>query len=467
MASVVYAALSLWMNVASRGFLEADGVTHYLYARFAFSTPAYFADVWARPVRVLLHAIPAQLFGLFGVRATSLACALAVAWLTFAIARRLGWRRPQLAGFFVLAQPLLFLHSFSELTELPFALLAAVAFLLLLDRRWPWFAIVCGAMPAARPEGVAFLLLAVVLLLLHRRARWLPLVALPILAWNTAGWILWGTNAGPWHRWLIDQFPYAAESLYAAGPWWRYLAVLPTVVSPLVVPAVLIGTVGTFRRAPGETSINTRVPLVGSLPDCWLIALIPWGILAVHSYLHARGRMSSSGEPRYLLSAAPYWALLAHRGWLLIADRFELRRPERWAVAIALLPIVIDLTYPVLPLRPQPDARLAERIAAWYETWPGRDAYPRLCATHPLIYYYTDEPPQDVTAAFVRNPPPGIVFIYDSMYASYNSNPERKVTPAMFEAAGWTELPTDFALKDQDWRAYVSPRSVPIATMRR
>ena len=35
------------------------------------------------------------------------------------------------------------------------------------------------------------------------------------------------TFAGPWPRWLIDHFPYSAQSLYPPGKIYRYLAVLP------------------------------------------------------------------------------------------------------------------------------------------------------------------------------------------------------------------------------------------------
>jgi hypothetical protein len=57
--------------------------------------------------------------------ALALTCA-AVAYL-IAVGQRFRW--PALAAIFTLAQPLVFLHSFSELTELPFAATIALAFL--------------------------------------------------------------------------------------------------------------------------------------------------------------------------------------------------------------------------------------------------------------------------------------------------------------------------------------------------
>lgn len=454
-ATIVYAILSTAMSFASNAFLEADGVTHYLYARFAFDVPAYFVDVWARPVRMLVHAVPAHLFGLHGVRAASLLCAIACAWLTYALARQLKWSRPALAGFFVLAQPLFFLHSFSELTEVPFALLAAAAFLLMLRRSWPAFALVCGTMPASRPEGLCFVLLAIVMLTLHRRYRWLPLVVLPLLVWNTLGWWLYGSESGPWQRWLIDHVPYSNHSLYPSGRITRFMEVLPTVVSPLVLPAIFIGTVGLFTRRSDDES--TTPLLTWRLPDAWLIALIPWGILAFHSVLYATGRMSSSGEPRYLLAATPFWALLAARGWTMMADRFRWRSPERWAAVIALVPIAANCGWRVIPLREQPDARLAHEIIAWYHASPLSKSHPHLYATNPLVLFAADTLPQDSSRTMIARCPPGSIFIYDSLYASFNADARMRVAPQAFLDAGWKPVPTEFGLPNQTWIVFVTP----------
>src|SRR5438105_1417514 len=115
----VFAALSLWAAIASAGFLEADSCTHYLYARFAVGELHYLVNVWGRPLVTALYAIPAALFGRLGVRVTSLLVALSIALIAYRIARLQQFRWPALAFIFTLGQPLVFLHSFTELTELP------------------------------------------------------------------------------------------------------------------------------------------------------------------------------------------------------------------------------------------------------------------------------------------------------------------------------------------------------------
>ena len=128
-----------------------------------------------------------------------------------------GWRWPVLALIGTLAQPLVFLHSFSELTELPFALLLALAFWAYQRKQWFWLAAVAGLLPLSRPEGFGFVLLVGLALVCHRRAWWLPVLVVPLLGWDLSGWVLYG-RPGPWWHWLIDNWPYAETSLYDRGP---------------------------------------------------------------------------------------------------------------------------------------------------------------------------------------------------------------------------------------------------------
>src|SRR5437867_1856308 len=121
-SALVFATLSLILAFKSQGFLEADACTHYLYARHVFEEPHFLVNVWGRPVCTGWYAIPARLAGRVGARASSMLMALGLAAVTYRIAKLQGYRWPVLAFMFVLAQPLVFLHSFSELTELPFAL---------------------------------------------------------------------------------------------------------------------------------------------------------------------------------------------------------------------------------------------------------------------------------------------------------------------------------------------------------
>src|SRR5215218_2895177 len=186
-AIFTFTVLSLAVSITSDGFLEADGCTHYQYAKFAFSEPHYLINIWGRPVCTALYALPAQIGGRFAVRCTSLLLAIALSFVSYAIARKLKIRRPELAVIFTLAQPLVFLHSFAELTELPFALLLGLAFLAFQHKRWLAFAIIESILPLSRPEGFGFVILAAIALLAGRRWWWIIVLPIPVLIWSFVG----------------------------------------------------------------------------------------------------------------------------------------------------------------------------------------------------------------------------------------------------------------------------------------
>src|SRR4051794_6478045 len=76
--TIVFAACSITAAVKSSGFLEADGCTHFQYARFALGEPHYLVNVWGRPFATAVYALPAGLGGLVGVRLMSPAVAIAI-----------------------------------------------------------------------------------------------------------------------------------------------------------------------------------------------------------------------------------------------------------------------------------------------------------------------------------------------------------------------------------------------------
>src|SRR4051812_3047011 len=181
-AIVIFAVFSTTAAIYSHGFLEADGCTHFLYSRFVWEEHHLITNVWGRPFCTAIYAIPA-LFHRQGVRTASMIMAVGISLLTFHIAKRQNYRLPALAGIFLLGQPILFLHSFSELTEIPFALLVTIALWAYQTRRFVIMTIIVALMPTARPEGFGFIVLAMAALFLHRRWYLIPILGLPLALW--------------------------------------------------------------------------------------------------------------------------------------------------------------------------------------------------------------------------------------------------------------------------------------------
>lgn len=458
-AAVLFSVLSLWAAVTSEGFLEADACTHYLYARFALAEPHYLVNVWGRPLCTAIYALPAALVGRIGVRVTSLLLALACAWIAHRIAKAQGYRWPALAFVFTLAQPLVFLHSFSELTELPFATLIGLAFWMYQKRWWGAMALLAGLSPLGRPEGFGFIFLAAGALVLHRRFRWLLVLPLPLILWNHAGWVIYGQH-GPWWMWLPNNWPYAAESLYESGNLAHFLILLPVVTSPILFPAMFIGVWRSFSEIASLKNHAQRCQA--------LIAFIPLLILAVHSILYWRGMMASNGELRYMLVVAPFWALLAAKGWQWIFEEFNWRRPFRWAAVAAIAPVLANFAFPVLPLALTDDWLLARRIANWYRSSDACHEYPTLISAHPAISYFLDISPATSQwhQRILADPPADALVIWDPIYSIFNADAARSITKDQLLRAdwrtweeGWRQMDDDGPVSAGEWEMFVSPRS--------
>jgi hypothetical protein len=207
-----------------------------------------------------------------------------------------------------------------------------------------------------------------------------------------------------------------------------------------------------------------------------LIAAVPLMIFVGHSVLYALGKMASNGELRYMLIVAPFWALLAARGWEWVWERFVLapspgtpresrgegsyaknegagmkdegggpdpsfrphpsslgwRAPFRYAALAAIAPVFANLGYKVLPLVQTEDWKTAARIAEWYKTSGVAKDYPYIMAAHPGIAYALDwsllDPRLvDWSLSNVERHPPGTVLVWDWIYGEHNADRHKSV----------------------------------------
>ena len=262
LAMAVFAGFSVYFAYHSQSDLEADATTHFLMSRFAPREFHYYASVWGRPLCTLTYATVAWIGtpdeGRFAARLVSLVMALAVSALTYRISKRQKYPLPVIAGIAMLAQPIFFFHSFSELTEIPFTLFLALAFGAFQKRQFFLMALFVGILPLGRPEGFGFILMAETGLVGYRKMRWLPILFIPFLVWNFAGYKLsGGMPDGPaylrwvfnreWYLWVFHNNPYSAVSPYGHGKIYWFVICLPALISPLLFPFSLIGVGMIFK----------------------------------------------------------------------------------------------------------------------------------------------------------------------------------------------------------------------------
>ncbi|HZK82829.1 MAG TPA: hypothetical protein VFC46_17230 [Humisphaera sp.] len=509
MPILLFAVLSSYCAIRSEGFIAGDACTHYFSARHAFSNPNNLVDVWNRPLVTVLYAGPAWLLDREGIRIVSMLVAIGCGCVSYWIARGQGLGMPALALIFTLGQPMLFLHSFAEMTELPFALLLGLAFLAWQKERFWLAALLISWSPLARPEGFGIVVLVFAALVLYRRWACLLVLPIPVILWDIAGWLL-SNRSLPWWGWLRGSWPYAGTSLYASGYLLTFVAMLPAVVSPFVLPAMLVGlgrslsAISSFAHladrgvgsaladasSQSAASLETRPPrrtLRDALPDVgnrsnglsapkaphirlciFLTAALPLLVLIVHSLLFWLGKMASSGEPRYLIVVAPFWGVLSARGWEWTFARLNWRHSLRWAAAAVLLPpIAANIAAPAVPVPFYHDWKAARTMAAWYRASPLRATHPRVTTSHPGVYYFLGVNPygspnvQAWGKQSVRSRPSDTALIWDPIFGGRNACTEFAVQLAEIQQAGWVEVEAPKIAEDDNTEIPREIRSNP------
>lgn len=439
---------------------------HYLYSRFSLREPMRFVDVWARPLVTALYALPAAWGGRIAVRCLSMIVAIACGLVAMQLARQQRLRWPALALVFTLGQPMLFLHSFDEMTELPFALMLGLAFIAVQSRRTLIGAILISLLPLARPEGFGFVALTAAAFLIMRRWRPLLLLPIPLIAWDLTGWLL-SHRKGPLWRWLADAWPYAGHSLYGSGNLLAFLGQLPVIVSPLVLPATIIGIAIAIRSAAGHGNSPQADSQLPPHARRWtlLAALLPLFILLVHTLLYWTGTLASYGEVRYLLVVAPFWGVLSAAGWEWLFKNGTSSNALRWAgIAVVLPPLIANLVYPVVPVRLSDDWKAASEIAGWTRRYSvtTADMHPLIMVAHPGIFYFLDISPGDKNnvypwdRAHLASAPPGTLLIWDPIYSAQNASAERAITQEELVGPKWVKLNDGKEFHAREWRILVA-----------
>jgi hypothetical protein len=380
-----------------------------------------------------------------------------------------------LAPILLFAQPIFYLHSFSELTEIPFALVAVLAFWAYQSRQFLLMTILVSITPMGRPEGFGLMMMAAVALVAHRKPYYLAIMPLPMMLWSYAGWYINGASSEtPWYLWLKNEWPYSPRSMYGTKPFWHFYVLLPVLLSPIVFPSFVLGVWHCLRAGlswrdvpvtPGSEQPPSGLPFFANhTARCTVMAcVIPLSILFVHSILATFGLMASNGELRYLVCVAPLWALVCAKGWEWAWSYFRLPAPYIFAGLAALLPIAANFYWQVVPLRLYDDNLLAREVAEWYQQHPtlSKD-YPRMMSTHPMIYLFMDISQNDRQRSYswgrksVEKLPPGVILVWDEVYGTHNSSQDLCVSQADVEAAGWVWI-GNFLYGGNWCNVYLSP----------
>lgn len=298
LVAVGLAISGLFIMQGRDALLHFDDLTHYLFAKWAWTYPAYLLDEWGRPGFTILHVLPAKL-GWPMCKVLSACLTAWSAWFAFRIAQGMRLRHAWAAVLFAYGQPLFFQLSQTTLTETALAFYVSLAVYLAQRGRWSWSAAVISLGMVTRHEAVVFL---PVWLIVARRSgvdlrRLLPILWAPVLV-NVLAPIVG-------YRPLFEKFlePHPTTQ-YGAGSWLTYFSKSLEAWGPGVTVPALAGLWTAWRAPRGG-----------------LVAGGVVGYFAAQTAIRALGMFDSGGYARFLVGISPLVAVAALAGWLDLWNR--------------------------------------------------------------------------------------------------------------------------------------------------
>lgn len=348
--SLVGFALSAAFAIASpHGLHHFDDLTHYLYARWAWTWPAYLLDHWGRPGFTVLYA-PSAALGWTACRILSALLSAATGWFAFRIAQHAGLRHAWAATLFTSLQPLFFQLAQTTLTETPLAFYLTGALLLALRDRWRFSAAILSLCFITRHEAILFL--PIWAFFIHRRkvslwrlwpALWAPVVV------NTALWLAGSTTIvalylepRPSTQYGHDVwYTFFVRSLHAWGPGvsimtWTGLVLFFTGRPRRSADACEKVAAGQSDNSadtdadgvPGRSSRDTDARFAFEFLSACIV-----GYFAAQSVIRAFGLFGSGGYARFLVPVGPLVSVAALAGWNSLVSRNDAERRRAGLIA--------------------------------------------------------------------------------------------------------------------------------------
>ncbi len=395
-----------------------DSLTHYFMARLSWQQPAFFLDMWGKPVFTLLSSPFAQL-GFTATKLFNVACGVLTSYFSCRVAQRLnkGWHWLILPLAFI--APAYYTYLFSGLTEPLAGLLAVFAVCLCLSGRVSAGFIAASFLPFARSEAQIFLMFFLVFGLLNQHYRKLPLLLTAHVLYALISTVVF---SDPLHAFAS---PYDSQgSVYGSGEWWHYLNNLKNM---LAWPGIILAGLGLlqfFRRWLIIGDMNWRT-------EPWLVHALFFSLLGGHSLVWVLGIYGSAGLERTLLAAFPFLWIIMLDGVLLLKDLSSRIFPKAGSIlpmAFFGLQIVMVLRSPMTyyywhaHLKPGSEYEFfKEEVATFiHENFPGTDQFvmdkPDLAIA--LNANFMDERDR-LNWSFYHHPgdvPANTLWIYDSHY---------------------------------------------------
>ena len=285
---------------------SGDSIMHYLFARYAPQHPEFYFDHWAKPVFVLLLSPFAQL-GFIGAKIFNALVLFLSLWVSYKTIQKLKIKLPIVGLITLIFSPLVYILTFSGLTEPLFALfLITGIYLILNDKAW-LAAIVISFLPFIRSEGLIFLGIFFFYFIIKKQWKIAPLLISGHLLYSFAGYFFYHD-----FLWVINKIPYSSlNSPYGNGTLSHFAQqlfyVLGAPIYFLLIFGILIIPLKLIKKAVSKE----------------ITILIYLGFLAffiAHSLFWYLGIFNSMGLIRVFVAVSPLMAIIFLLGFNYLMD---------------------------------------------------------------------------------------------------------------------------------------------------
>lgn len=336
------------------GFGGADNVGHYQIAKYAFTYPELFLDLWGKPVYTALLA-PFTLFGYKTAKAFNLILVVVTLIFSAKIANRLYPGSRLFTVVLIAFAPVYFLLTTSCLTEVLFSLVLVLAVYLFINGRYSFSAAVLSFIPFVRSEGVILLPLFALALVLQRSTR-----SIVFLALGTAFYSLFGYFVFEDFLWFLRQQPYSlGDSIYGSGELFHFVKKSDFIFGIPLLFLIVTGLFYWFFEVGKKFSFRSKNTIL------FLVVAGSWiTYFAAHSYVWWKGTGGSLGLTRVIGGVIPLAAFTAMKTFEFVSAKIKNKTAVYTLFSFfAVLQIVFMFTRHPLPLKAEPTEQLIKKSA--------------------------------------------------------------------------------------------------------
>ncbi|MBI2258675.1 MAG: hypothetical protein HYU67_07225 [Flavobacteriia bacterium] len=275
-----------------------DGIMHFFISQASWHDSNLFFHHWGKPLFILLSS-PFSQFGFNGMFVFQLLVFLLNCFFAFLI-----FKKSNVKSYLIILFPFFLALTkdynetvFSGLTETLFNLFLIINAYLYINNKFLMFAACISFTPFLRSEGQLVVVLATLLLLFHKKYKFIPLLLLGFLIYSLLGGLFYN---GFW--WYFTENPYRFNNnIYGHGTWHHYFLSYKNYLGNQGL-FLFCFVVIFFHKIYSKCSIDEKVLYFFSF-------LFFIGVLISHSYFWAMGKNGSMGLTRIATQGMPLFVL--------------------------------------------------------------------------------------------------------------------------------------------------------------